>query len=600
LKNRFSITKQIMAVQVYINHIGFLCEAKKSFVVDNCPANRFEIQDMNLVESETLGQFENWKTVFEGELVETQTDMGKYLIGDFSDFRNPGIYRIMIPEVDARSYQFMISDGAFSAIPRMFLDFVHNWRSGDFENEFRGPTHLDDGIRSDTEEQLDVSGGWYDAGDLRKWMTTANMPALGFLDYYENIYPDWNQYSHEGITDNDLLTETAWGVKFILKMQDKETGMFFEEIGGGGYGRQQEGMTWWYENHSGCMADNSENRFTDNIPNSGDERKIRVDYNPIVQYISIYILLKAARQLEKYDHDLAMRCNSASSKSWSFIQEKAVNDPMHRWTATITWRALAALELSKQNEVEETEVDVIVNELLQLQDDESGFWYMDKDKKDPYRGILHSAQPLITFAEYIRWFPDSSMNESLIHSLNLCRDKYIVKMRATNPFGIMPYGTWYSPATEKDNYRKLDDKFVYRFHMPNKSPQRVNHGLGGHWSSWAHAMALVGSLTMDKKWTDAAWDHLYWMWGGNVKNSCFVTGIGYNNPMPHSRFLGTHAGGFSVGFRGDDNDEDVLDLDRRAEWNSTEYWSIPLANSMMALAELLPEEVDQKHKIGLG
>ncbi|MFC2124840.1 glycoside hydrolase family 9 protein [Bacteroidota bacterium] len=587
-----------MQPQIYLNHIGFLCNAKKTFVVDDCSATRFEVQDMGIVETEALGDFENWKIVFEGQLEKSKTEMGNYLTGDFTRLNIPGIYRVLFPEVDTRSFQFIISDGAFTLLPRMFLDFVHNWRSGDFENEFRGPSHLDDGIRSDTGEQLDVSGGWYDAGDLRKWMTTANMPALGFLNYYEKIYPDWNHFSHESIADNDLITETTWGITFILKMQEKNTGMFFEEIGGGGYGRQLEGMTWWYENHSGCMADNSENRFTDNIPNSGDERKIRVDYNPIVQYTSIYILLRAARQLQKYDPDLAEQCIAGAKAGWEFTCQKAVSDQMHTWTATISWRALASIEMNRHDLIEKDDVDIIITDLLSLQDKDSGFWYMDQDKKDPYRGILHSAQPLIALAEYMRYYHDSSMYESLIHSLNLCWDKYITKMISTNPFGFMPYGTWYSAATEEDHFRQLNDRFVFRFFMPDCSPQRINHGLGGHWSSWAHAMVLIGKLLNDQKWLDAAWDQLYWLWGGNIKNSCFVTGIGYNNPMPHSRFLGTYPGGFSVGFRGNARDEAVLDLDRRAEWSTTEYWNIPLANSMMALAELLPGDVNNVRKIG--
>jgi len=96
---------------------------------------------------------------------------------------------------------------------------------------------------------------------------------------------------------------------------------------------------------------------------------------------------------------------------------------------------------------------------------------------------------------------------------------------------------------------------------------------------------------------DAAWDQLYWLLGQNLKNSCVISGVGYNNPMPHSRFFGTIIGGFSVGPVGDLKDEFVLDLDARAAWNATEYWNPPVANTLMALAHLLPKKVKSSGKI---
>ena len=139
---------------------------------------------------------------------------------DFSDLTEAGVYRAVLPGVAGHSFQFFINDGTFSQLPRLFLDFVHDRRSGDFENDWRGPSHLDDAIRSDTGEQIDCVGGWYDAGDLRKWMSMTMIPALGFLDVYERLDLSWNHFASEQVTDNDFITETIWGVKFILKMQD--------------------------------------------------------------------------------------------------------------------------------------------------------------------------------------------------------------------------------------------------------------------------------------------------------------------------------------------------------------------------------------------
>jgi hypothetical protein len=134
--------------------------------------------------------------------------------------------------------------------------------------------------------------------------------------------------------------------------------------------------------------------------------------------------------------------------------------------------------------------------------------------------------------------------------------------------------------------------------MPVHHAQRINHGLGGHWSSWAHALALAGRLLGDPRCTGLAWRQLHWLLGGNTHNSCLVSGAGYNNPMPHSRFLGTYPGGFCNGFNGSADDQPLLDLEGNAQWNSVEYWVTPLSNTLMALGLLNPPPSDASRKLG--
>jgi hypothetical protein len=223
---------------------------------------------------------------------------------------------------------------------------------------------------------------------------------------------------------------------------------------------------------------------------------------------------------------------------------------------------------------------------------------MDTGLSDPYRGVLHSAQPTISLCKVLEAFPDHSKSIDIKDVLLNTWEGYIKPLSETNPFAIIPYGTFFEPKTEKDHYRKLGNGLYYRFFMPDNSVQKINHGLGGHWTSWAHALALMGRLFRDQKMTDLAWRQLYWLWGNNPLDVCMVTGLGYNNPMPHSRFLGTFPGGFCVGPRGDISDDIFIDQDRRADWSSTEYWLTPLSNALMALAYLLQEKIQGKNKLG--
>jgi hypothetical protein len=583
---------------VLICHTGYLCEAEKKVVVEDGPWQSFHVQDMGQSVMENLGEFEQWQTVYEGSLEKQDSPMGSYLVGDFSLIQQPGVYRIILPEDAGRSYQFIITDGAYSRLPRIFLDYLHNWRSGDFENEWRGNGHMDDGVRSDTGEQLDVSGGWYDAGDLRKWMTMSNLPILAFMDLYERLDISWNSFHEEGVSDNDLITEAVWGIEFVMKMQDQGTGMFFEEIGAGGFGRAKEGMTWWYENHSGCLADNSENRFTDNIPNTGDERTIRAQYNPVVQYINIAIMERAAQVLKGMMPELSLRCHKSAVNAWQFVEGKKATDKMHDWTVVRSWRLIAGQLLFKSSVVEFMQLERMMTELVDLQDKQRGHWYMDCDKNDPYRGILHSAQPLIALCGILEDFRQDDIGKAAEASIARLWNQYVKPMMGTNPFGILPYGLFYSRPTEQDRYHRIWGDTWYRFFLPDHSVQRINHGLAGHWTSWAHGLGYAGFLLENKEMTNAAWGQLYWEFGYNPLNICLVTGVGYNNPMPHSRFFGTFPGGFCTGPRGNGDDQIVIDMDKRAEWSSTEYWNTPLSNTLMALSFLLPVSIDSNKKLG--
>ncbi len=284
-----------MALKCIVNHIGFHTGARKKVVIAGSGYARFSIQDMQQVVQEDFSDRENWKTVFEGTLTEHRGAFGIWLTGDFSGLTQPGTYRVVLGDAEHWSFQFAITDKAFVNLPFLFLDFIHNWRSGRHGLPMREESNTDDAVRSDNGEYVDVSGGWYDAGDLRKWMVHTNLPLAGFLDIHSATNLRRRCFSGEGAVGDDFITESAWALDFMLKMQDEATGMFFEDVAGGGDARETQDLKWWYENHAGCVADNSENRFTDNILSSGDERKVRVAYNPIAQYTTICLLLKAAR-----------------------------------------------------------------------------------------------------------------------------------------------------------------------------------------------------------------------------------------------------------------------------------------------------------------
>lgn len=586
-----------MDAKILVNHVGFLCHSEKRIIVKTeQPVSYFEVQDMSLVAAESFDDDENWQVVYSGKLIASEKEENTF-VGNFSEISAPGVYSVVVPELKERSFQFIISDGAFHHLPWLFADYLDNWR-GTKESPLKIKSTTDDGIRSDNNQYHPVKSGWYDAGDLRKWMTHTNLPAIGFYDLAEKNGFRRNYFHEKQLFSNDLLTVSDEAVNLILEMQDPETGQIFECLGAGGFGRADEGMSWWYENHSGCLADNSDNRFTDNRINSGDERTIRTDYNALIQYTSIYILLRAHKHYKNIFPEKADRIQHAVQRILEYTKTQMNTDPLEKRTAIKSWKLMAYNELFRAEFIEKKDLFEVAESLLQNYEEKISFWCMDENGDDPYRGILHSAQPIISLLYFYRLNLSEELNGKISNLLMKSWENYIYPLLSETSFGFMPYGIWFKPATEKDSYTPWKNDSVYRKFMPAHSKQKINHGLNGHYTSWAHALALLGSTFQIEKATDAAWNQIYFTLGMNDFSVSFVSGVGYNNPMPHSRFLGTVVGGFMAGFIGNTDDSAHVDLKAKAQWNSTEYWNTPIANLCMALAELLPETIKPGTKLG--
>jgi hypothetical protein len=598
---------------IHACQLGYLCDSRKRIALAVEVAGGlaggaagFEIQDMSRIDAQALDGRESWKTVFRGPLSAHAGPMGAYLVGDFSDLRSPGVYRAALPGRAGFSYPFVISDGAFSRLPSLFLDYVHSRRCGDFEDELRGPCHLDDGRRSDTGEQADAAGGWHDAGDLRKWMATTTLPILSFFELRSRLAfsrNNWRERPHE----DDLLAEAAWGLRWILKMQDPATGMFFEDVGGGVESGREPGASWWSENHAGCCADNAGNYFSDNRPASGDERMVRARYNPIAQYVNATILLDAIEQFHAHYPAFSALCREAALRCWTFMKARR-RDEFHGWTSVLSWRLLAALRLHAMGVVAESEVAALVSVLLDLQSREGGFWFMDTGRTEPYRGIVNAAQPSIALSAFIENDYEHPLAAQARDSLERHWESFAAPLLATNPFGMMPYGLYRSPRAGEDVYHEASGPgmggLCYRFFMPASAHGAasahgvVNHGLASHWTSWAHAFSSLARVLERRDCRHAAFDQLAWLMGNNPLNASAVSGVGYLNVVPYSNFQGPMPGGFCNGPRGRPDDSMEADLEGTIQWSTGEYWMVPLANSLLALAGLIPMGVLPSKKLG--
>lgn len=157
---------------------------------------------------------------------------------DFSTVSAPGKYYILDVSKNLRSFEFQIREDVYEQVLKHAVRTFFYQRAG-FEKSAAhagsawadGASHLknlqDKNARqynktSDATSELDVSGGWYDAGDYNKYTNwTANYVVEFMRAYLENpeVWRDDYNIPESGNGTPDILDEARWGIDHLLRMQ---------------------------------------------------------------------------------------------------------------------------------------------------------------------------------------------------------------------------------------------------------------------------------------------------------------------------------------------------------------------------------------------
>jgi endoglucanase len=197
------------------------------------------------------------------KLFGTNTASGEYVhIADFSKFKTPGTgYTLEV--YGERSYPFDISNNVYSVLKYDALAYFYHNRSGIAITEpysgglewTRPAGHInvapnlgDDDVEcfqgvdlasityTGCSYTLDVTGGWYDAGDHGKYVVNGGISLWTMLNQYEHalhISGDTSAFDDGtmNIPENsngvpDILDEARWEMEFLLSMQVPSGGLW--------------------------------------------------------------------------------------------------------------------------------------------------------------------------------------------------------------------------------------------------------------------------------------------------------------------------------------------------------------------------------------
>ena len=490
-------------------------------------------------------------------------DVPNCLTGDFSDLDREGFYQIAAGS--ARCAPFFIRPDAWRRTLPKAVSYHRAQRCGVAVPNVHPACHLDDARRRDTGEHADVTGGWHDAGDLRKWMDATMMAGFGLLHLARRLGDRWD-LAGSGLSV--LLDEMRWGNTYFLKMQDRD-------------GRV------WADTAGGVNGDNSDNHWTDNQAGTADDRYINTAKPAMVQAMFVALQAMVGQAFDRSDVRYARSCLAAGMRCW-----EAGEAP--KTARELSWRVLAAVELHRASNdaryaaeaarLGDSLAALQVSDFIGSQKKVRGFWDSGAPRPSPFWDPVYSALPAIALLELASELPSHAGASHWRDSVRLYLDEYVVPMAARSAYGILPLGLFFGAATQ-ETYRPLEGELTYRYFMPTRQ-RSWWLGTTSHLESHAVLLAAAAKAFRKPEYRDLAYRQLEWVMGNNPFGACLMTGEGSRNSYPYSRFVGPIIGGIVNGVAGNAQDAPILEMEYGNDWRTGEYWTPHVAFYLWAQAEL--------------
>ncbi len=192
---------------ILINQLGYTPEMAKIAVLRGCLAQELSVLNASGETVLTLPVAAQRTAIWGDEVT----------LADFSCLHVPGVYTLRCGK--ETSHPFPVGAAPYAACLNALVDAFYYQRCGG-EVDDRCGVHAHAACHTGlatvwgTKEQMDVSGGWHDAGDYGRYIVPAAKAVADLLLAWQ-----WNPdaFSHPNLTN--LLDELRWELDWMLKMQ---------------------------------------------------------------------------------------------------------------------------------------------------------------------------------------------------------------------------------------------------------------------------------------------------------------------------------------------------------------------------------------------
>jgi len=434
----------------------------------------------------------------------------------------PGEYRLAIE--DGPSTTLAVTEHPYAEATGKALRLIRAQRCG-CASELHGPCHLDDAIRSDTGEPVDVSGGWHDEGVSQYTHLTARTTAN--LARWRRRHTRRRRLESDADADDPLLAEIEWGVRALLKY-DLGNGVHYHSLV----------APYWYH--------------TDNQPGSGDERKIKVFHpHQLSCWWRAGALALAAGVCRE---PLRSQARALAERYWGLhkqVKELYNAEEQKRWESDredlrITAARLgASVELFRLTGGKEYADDAVntANKLLTFQEREPagedgfrGYFRKRLGSPDPYAGINGKSLdvPGRALAELLMVLPEHPDAPRWREALQLYAEGTLKPLARLNlPYGCVGAGPFREPQTTLFPGEKAGAMVVYPLHLVSrrrKEKELLRLELSRSQPNMAAQLGALGKALNDPELTRMAGAAVRFMLGANQFHVSMMRNFGKRWP----------------------------------------------------------------------
>ncbi len=298
---------------IKVNQLGYKPDCEKSALISGFYEQITEIESgtvFELVDSSTD------KTVYESRMTLVTPYDEKYsgekiLSADFTEFNECGTYYLRIKDSGGNaidSVSFTISDSVYDDLLYDTMRYFYYQRAnteiteeygGEYVRSDMTPKDFSAPLSSDRDILLDVSGGWYDAGDIGKYVcpgATAVNTLLWAYKMFPEKFCDGQNNIPEGVNGiPDILDEIRYELDFLLKMQDKKTGGFYLKVKSRNESDSDGDRTVWNGLDDKCLTNAT------------------ADASAVLAFASVIY--------RDFDADYADKMLEAAVNGWKYIEE---------------------------------------------------------------------------------------------------------------------------------------------------------------------------------------------------------------------------------------------------------------------------------------
>jgi hypothetical protein len=207
-------------------------------------------------------------------------------------------------------------------------------------------------------------------------------------------------------------------------------------------------------------------------------------------------------------------------------------------------------------------------------------YFTEADAADGFRSIAFAADPALTLLrlwELRSRLQNPQVAQQARTALADYIEHYLLADTVSNPFALTPYGVYIDlPHRDRQVFRDAGNGHGVRTFMHPFNSQGIVHGASSVLMSHAHLLARAAVVFHEPSWRGPAERLLHWCLGHNVLNRSLFSGIGYRQPVGYSFRIPQIPEAMVTGFIGRPDDSPYLEESTAIEWNTLEYWSIPI------------------------